>query len=372
MQEQLKPIMIKPNKEDLEYLAYRRNLRKLEALGKKLRKLKSKQSKSPMEGEEKDFETQLNILREERAPIHKQVLKYLAQQRRVSRPPVTDSILGYDRSILINDFMKFNELQAYWHFIAPLLSNPTNKALWVTHDIVDKPTRLLYFEDTETADSDSHVFFWPHEYYYPDEIGLNLAGVLYADSYFQANHALIIHRYDLPAPLSDSTVNWQIRYNVGLHNPVVDDEGQVRVAPIVAQSPDGSEPSMSDFMDYYIQPYLAFANRVDDELQIGGSGGPNVISGSYSVKTGVKSSIFFGIEVDLWAVDGIAKGDAYGYLTHPPGATLYDSSTPPPIWPPKPGVEYKMVADSIAEHFTAMLAKAKAGGPIARYILPSP
>jgi hypothetical protein len=371
MQEQLKPIMIKPNKEDLEYLAYRRNLRKLEALGKKLRKLKSKQSKSPMEGEEKDFETQLNILREERTPIHKQVLKYLTQQRRVSRPPVTDSILGYDRSILINDFMKFNELQAYWHFIAPLLSNPTNKALWVTHDIVDNPTNLLYFEDTELSPYNGHVFFWPHEYYYPDEVGLNLSGVLYADSMWGTNCALVIHEYNLPAPLSDSTVNWQITYYVGVHNPVIEPEGRVRVVPIAGQSPDGSLPSMSDFMEYYSQfQHNAGSRKDDDETETWGCGGLIVVSGAYSVKAGVKSSIFFGIELDLLAYyDSLAKGDAFGYLTYPPGATLYDSSTPSPILPRKPGVEYKMVADSIVDHYKALGANMQM---IPRYILPSP
>lgn len=357
-----KPTLIKLSKEDREYLAYRRNLLTLEYLTKRLGKLDGQHPRFHIGRPKADLQEYVRSLNKERAGLHKRMLEYQERDRRKranARPMVIG--IGQDKAKVIHYLIESNQIQGASSTTSPIILGQSGECQ-IIHHIVDTPGSLLVFQDTGLRDPSSSVSFDCREVFYDQENALTCDASLFADDNFwilidykEYCLAYVIHRYDIPAPACDSLVNWRCNFRVGLHNPVLTAYyGWVRVCPVIAQSPTGSIPSFSEFMEEHVHYEYGVGRGIDDGEEYSWSNMPGPAEpfyvehkGSYSVKAGVTSRVFFGITVDLWAHDGQIKGDGYGYVTYPPGATLSDPSNPPPFWPPRPGIQYLMWPESM-------------------------
>jgi hypothetical protein len=202
------------------------------------------------------------------------------------------------------------------------------------------PSGLAFFQDAAKSDPGSSITFNTQE----SATRLDLFGSTDADDrwgfdYVEYNYALAMQAYDIPAPSCDSLITYWIKHTVNLFaGTLTATYGWIRAMPVLYVSPDGSTPSLSQFLAHVRYDLMRVASIDDDEKDYG-YGNPPIAyerSHSYTARAGARSRIFAGLLLDIWAIDGWVTGSAASMVLNP-AISSYFPDNPPGVqylsWP---------------------------------------
>jgi hypothetical protein len=291
MRDERKLELLKPSSADKAYLAYWKEKTRLQQLPLAQRTLEKRMSRYQLRLTDAEVNKELQTLKERRASLKAAVAKFEKSHKaeRQERVPITER-----RGRALEFFRQAFQVQT----VADQMVLGTSGACQMVIGRVTAPDRMYYFQDVRKNDSGSSITFSTQQ---ESDTRFRVYGSVDADDrfgfdYVEYAYALAVHQFDIPPQSCDALINyWWRHWSQVMATTLTAYYGWIRATPLWVVSADGSTPSLAQFIDNVRYQYSRSVT-VDDGFSIIDSYVPTEYeeSGSYMVKAGVTSRIFFG------------------------------------------------------------------------------